>query len=285
MLVNLKELCAVAEKRGIAVGGFNAVDIHSLRAVIRAAEEMDAPIAIMFAQLHEQFTHIEDVAALMLRYAKDASVPVCVQLDHGEDIDYVKKALDLGFTAVMIDGSGLPYEENAAMTAQVVKMAREYGSSVEGELGSLGKREYGDGASVGDDTKTYTDPQLAAQFIADTGIDALACSFGTTHGFYMSKPKLNLDIVRQIRALSGDTPIVMHGGSGVSNEDLRRSIEAGVRKINYFTYMDRAGAAAVREHLARWGEGEPLLTKLMVSAEKAMQEDVTKALEVFTVKA
>lgn len=281
MLVNLKELCAVAEQRNIAVGGFNAVDVHSLKAVIRAAEELDAPIAIMFAQLHEKFTHIEDVAALMLRYARDASVPVCVQLDHGEDLDYVKKALDLGFTAVMFDGSALPYEENAAQTAKVVEMARGYGSSVEGELGSLGKREYGDGASVGDDTKTYTDPQLARQFIADTGIDALACSFGTTHGFYVEKPKLNFEIVRQIRKLSGDVPIVMHGGSGVSEEDLRRSIDAGVRKINYFTYMDKAGAAAIRSRLENWGEGQPLLTKLMVSAEDAMEENVKGAIRVF----
>ena len=281
MLVDLKELCAAAEKRGISVGGFNAVDIHSLRAVISAAEEMDAPVAIMFAQLHEKFTHIEDVAQLMLRYAQEASVPVCVQLDHGEDIGYVKKALDLGFTAVMIDGSALPYEENAALTAKVVELARSYGASVEGELGSLGKREYGDGASVGDNTKTYTDPQLAAQFVRDTGIDALACSFGTTHGFYVEKPKLNLDIVRQIRELVGNIPIVMHGGSGVSEADLHRSIDAGVRKINYFTYMDRAGAAAIRDALAAWTEGEPLLTKLMVSAEEAMRADVMRAIKVF----
>jgi len=281
MLVDLKELCAAAEKRGISVGGFNAVDIHSLRAVIGAAEEMDAPVAIMFAQLHEKFTHIEDVAQLMLRYAQEASVPVCVQLDHGEDIGYVKKALDLGFTAVMIDGSALPYEENAALTAKVVELARSYGASVEGELGSLGKREYGDGASVGDNTKTYTDPQLAAQFVRDTGIDALACSFGTTHGFYVEKPKLNLDIVRQIRELVGNIPIVMHGGSGVSEADLHRSIDAGVRKINYFTYMDRAGAAAIRDALAAWTEGEPLLTKLMVSAEEAMRADVMRAIKVF----
>lgn len=281
MLVDLKELCAAAEKRGISVGGFNAVDIHSLRAVISAAEEMDAPVAIMFAQLHEKFTHIEDVAQLMLRYAQEASVPVCVQLDHGEDIGYVKKALDLGFTAVMIDGSALPYEENAALTAKVVELARSYGASVEGELGSLGKREYGDGASVGDNTKTYTDPQLAAQFVRDTGIDALACSFGTTHGFYVEKPKLNLNIVRQIRELVGNIPIVMHGGSGVSEADLHRSIDAGVRKINYFTYMDRAGAAAIRDALAAWTEGEPLLTKLMVSAEEAMRADVMRAIKVF----
>ena len=281
MLVDLKELCAAAEKRGISVGGFNAVDIHSLRAVIGAAEEMDAPVAIMFAQLHEKFTHIEDVAQLMLRYAQEASVPVCVQLDHGEDIGYVKKALDLGFTAVMIDGSALPYEENAALTAKVVELARSYGASVEGELGSLGKREYGDGASVGDNIKTYTDPQLAAQFVRDTGIDALACSFGTTHGFYVEKPKLNLDIVRQIRELVGNIPIVMHGGSGVSEADLHRSIDAGVRKINYFTYMDRAGAAAIRDALAAWTEGEPLLTKLMVSAEEAMRADVMRAIKVF----
>ena len=281
MLVNLKELCEIAEKRNIAVGGFNALDIHTIKAVIRAAEKRNAPISLMFAQLHEKFTRVEDVAPLMLTYAREASVPVCVQLDHGEDLDYVRKALALGFTAVMFDGSDKPYEENAEMTAKVVKMARECGCSVEGELGSLGKREYGDGASVRDDTKTYTDPALAKQFVDETGIDALACSFGTTHGFYLQKPKLNLDIVRQIRALSGNVPIVMHGGSGVSEEDLRRSIDAGVRKINYFTYMDKAGAAAVRDRLADWGEGEPLLTKLLVSAEQAMEENVSEAMRVF----
>lgn len=283
MLITLKEICALAEERGIAVGAFNAVSLDSLKAVIRGAEELEQPVILQFAQCHECYNSIEDLAPLMLKYARNASVPVCVHLDHGEDLEYLKKALALGFTGVMFDGSTLPYERNAAAAAEAVRLATGYGAGVEAELGCMGRSESGagDGSGEDDETKIYTDPVQAADFAARTGIDAIACSFGTTHGIYLKEPKLDFGVVKGVRASTG-LPVVMHGGSGVSREDYLRAIDAGVRKINYFTYMNKAGGAAVKERLLKNADEPTLFTELTVAAEQAMKENVKDAIRVFS---
>ena len=237
MLVTLNEILKIAEERKIAIGSFNAPNLESLEAVLSAAEELQLPVIIQFAQCHEPWIALDLIGPVRVEAAKKASVPVCVHLDHGETLEYLQKALDLGFTGIMYDGSTLPYEENAANSKKAVEMARKTGAIVEAELGSMGRRESGagDGTGAEDETKIYTDPKLAAQFVRETGIDALACSFGTTHGIYLTEPRLDFDVVRGVRKETGDIPVVMHGGSGVSREDYRKSIEAGVRTINYFT--------------------------------------------------
>lgn len=283
MLVNLKELLALAEEKGIAVGAFNAAGLECVEAIFAAAEELQMPFVLMFAQLHEPWMHLKTIGPIMVDAAKRASVPVCVMLDHGEDLDYLKQALELGFTAVMYDGSTLPYEENVENTRRAVALARPYGASVEAELGSMGRREYGDGNRSGDEdeTKIYTDPALAKAFVEATGIDALACSFGTTHGIFLKAPKLDFDVVRNVRRLT-DIPVVMHGASGVSTEDLHRSIDAGVRKINYYTYMDKAGGAAAAEAAKAVPEGQPVFfSALMRAAREAMRRDVLAAMKTF----
>lgn len=283
MLVNLKEITALAEEKRIAVGAFNAVSLASMKAVIRAAEEMQQPVVLQFAQVHSVFNRIDDLAPLMLKYATNACVPVCVHLDHGEDLDFVKKALDLGFTGVMFDGSKLPLEQNYELSTKAVEMANEYGAGVEAELGSMGRTEDGTGIGTGseDETKIYTDPSLAKDFVAQTGIDALACSFGTTHGIYLKEPKLDFTVVDNVRRECGGIPVVMHGGSGVSEEDYGKAIDSGVRKINYFTYMDKAGAEAVRNYLTGH-EKDPLFTAMTFSAEEAMKENVKNAIRIFS---
>jgi fructose-bisphosphate aldolase class II len=192
----------------------------------------------------------------------------------------------MGFTGIMYDGSVLPYEENLANTKKAVEMAKKFGASVEAELGSMGKRESGMGdAGEKDDTKIYTDPELAAKFVADTGIDALACSFGTTHGIYLTEPKLDFDVVRNVRAKTNGIPVVMHGGSGVSTEDYHKAVDAGVRKINYFTYMDKSGGNAVAEYLQTLKEGEPIFfSSIYMAARAAMQENVKGAMQVFALQ-
>ena len=283
MLVNLKEMLALAESKGIAVGAFNAAGLECIEAIFGAAEELDLPFVLMFAQLHEPWMHLKTIGPIMVDVARKSPVPVCVMLDHGEDLDYLKQALDLGFTAVMYDGSTLPYEQNVENTKQAVALARQYGASVEAELGSMGRREYGGGNHSGDEdeTKIYTDPQQARAFVEATGIDALACSFGTTHGIFLKAPKLDFDVVRNVRRLT-NIPIVMHGASGVSTEDLHRSIDAGVSKINYYTYMDKAGGAAAAEALRAIPEGRPVFfSTLMQAGREAMKRDVMKAMRVF----
>lgn len=285
MLLTLKEIMNIAEEKGIAIGSFNASCLEAVEAELEAAEELKLPVIIQFAQCHEPWIPLRTIGPVMVEMAEKAAVPVCVHLDHGETLEYLSEALEIGFTGIMYDGSVLPYEENLENTKKAVEMAGRYGASVEAELGSMGKRESGsgtDGAGADDDTKIYTDPDLAALFVKETGIDALACSFGTTHGIYLTEPRLDFDVVRNVRAKTGDIPVVMHGGSGVSTEDYHRAVEAGVRKINYFTYMDKAGGAAVVDHLNSLKEGEPVFfSSIFMAAREAMKENVRSAMKVF----
>jgi fructose-bisphosphate aldolase class II len=286
MLVTLKEIMEIAEKKKIAIGSFNASGLEAIEAELAAAEELKLPVIIQFAQCHEPWVPLATIGPIMVEMAKKASVPVCVHLDHGETLAYLQTALEMGFTGIMYDGSVLPYEENLANTKKAVEMAKKFGASVEAELGSMGKRESGMGdAGDKDDTKIYTDPDLAAKFVAETGIDALACSFGTTHGIYLTEPKLDFDVVKNVRAKTNGIPVVMHGGSGVSTEDYHKAVEAGVRKINYFTYMDKSGGSAVVEYLQTLKEGEPIFfSSIYMAARAAMQENVKGAMQVFALQ-
>lgn len=284
MLVTLKEILELAEEKKIAVGAFNAPNLESLQAVIGAAEELGLPVIMQFAQVHECYISMEEIGPIMVERAKKAAVPVCVHLDHGEDLDYVQKALDLGFTGVMYDGSTLPYEENVANTKKAVELARKAGAYVEAELGSMGRRESGLGNKSGadDETKIYTDPVQAKAFVEETGVDALACSFGTTHGIYLTEPRLDFTVVEGVRRECGGIPVVMHGGSGVSREDFHKAIHAGVRKINYFTYMDKAAGSAIKEYCASLAQGQPAFyADAAMKAIAAMKENVKEAMTTF----
>lgn len=284
MLITLKEILEIAEKKKIAVGAFNAANLESLRAIIDAAEELALPVILQFAQCHEPWVPLALIGPVMVNAAKKASVPVCVHLDHGETLEYLEEALKLGFTGIMYDGSTLPYEENLENTGKAVAMAKAAGASVEAELGSMGKRESGTGEESGekDNTKIYTNPQKAKEFVLSSGIDALACSFGTTHGIYLSEPKLNFSIVEEVRALTGGIPVVMHGGSGIGKEDFQRAIRAGVRKINYFTYMDKAGGGAAEDYLQHLQREPRFFSSISAAARTAMQENVKSAMKIFS---
>lgn len=273
MLVNLKTILKIAEAKSCAIGSFNTPNFESVKAVIGAAEELDQPVIIMHAQIHEEMKlcKMEEMIPLMLFMADRAKVPVCVHLDHGTDLSYVKKALDLGFTSVMYDGSEESVEVNTANTCVITALAQKKGASVEAEVGSMGARE---GGGAGGES-IYTDPDMAARFVKETGIDALACAFGTAHGLYTQKPKLDFDRVVKIRSMI-DVPIVMHGGSGVSEEDYRKVIECGVRKINYYTYMAKAGGEAVAKL-----SDEVFFHDAVVAVEKAMKTNAKNAIAVF----
>ena len=272
MLVTLKEILKIAEEKKIAIGSFNTPNMTALQAVIGAAEELNQPVIIMHAQIHEEmeFCKMDDIVPVMLMFAKKAKVPVCVHLDHGTDIEYVKRGIELGFTSVMYDGSTLSNEENTANTKTVVAYAKNKGVSVEAEIGSMGAREGG----VGKDTSIYTDPYMAEKFVADTNIDALACAFGTAHGFYKDAPKLDFERLSKIYSMV-EAPIVMHGGSGVSEADYKEVIKRGVRKVNYYTYMAKAGADAVsnKKYLQ--------FHDVLKDAEAAIKDNVKAAISIF----
>ena len=274
MLVSLKEILKIAEAKKIAIGSFNTPNLESLTAVLDAAEKTNSPVIIMHAQVHEEMKicKLDTIGEIMVLLAEKASVPVCVHLDHGTDLAYLKKGLDLGYTSIMYDGSELSYEENYANTCVAVEMAWKYGASVEAEIGSMGARESG---GAGGDS-VYTDPDTAKVFAESTGIDALACAFGTAHGLYLKTPKLDFDRLAKIDNLV-DIPLVMHGGSGVSPEDYKKVIELGIRKINYYTYMAKAGGAGVIS-LA----DKTFYHDITVAAKDAMEKDVIEAIKLFS---
>lgn len=273
MLVTLKEIMKIAGEKNIAVGAFNTPNLASLHAILGAAEELCQPVILMHAQVHEEMglCTMEEIAPIMLRAADKAAVPVCVHLDHGTDLDYVRRGIELGFTGIMYDGSALDPAENTRNTVAAVEAAARTGASVEAEIGSMGSRT----AGVSEDASIYTDPVMAEKFVKETGIDALACAFGTVHGFYLKEPKLDFERLSKIKSLV-DRPLVMHGGSGVSHDDYREVIRRGIRKINYYTYMSRAGAAAVS------GKQYKQFQDVLWDAEKAMKADVMTAIGVFS---
>ncbi len=278
MLATLKEVIEIGEEKGYAIGAFNTPNLECLLAVIHNAEEMNVPVIISHAQLHEEIAPLADIGPIMVFAAKEAKVPVCVHLDHGEDLDYLEKSLELGFTSIMYDGSLLSYEENVANTKKAVEMADKYQANVEAEIGVMGGREAGasDLGSKAEDM--YTDPDVAQRFVKETGIDALAASFGTAHGLYKAAPKLDFDRIEKIKAQTG-VPLVMHGGSGVSPEDYKKAIAKGVNKINYYSYMSNAGTKAAKELLEN--QEITYYHDIAMAAQKAMKSDVRKAMEVF----
>jgi fructose-bisphosphate aldolase class II len=275
MLVNLVEILKMAEEKKCAIGAFNTPNLECVNAVLAAAEELKVPVILMHAQIHEEFSPLETIGPVLVQSAKSAKVPVCAHLDHCEDLGYMAKALEIGFTGVMYDGSTLPYGENLANTKKAVAMAKKYNCGVEAELGALASREGGTANAAG---PVYTDPDEAAAFCEETGIDALAPSFGTAHGIYKARPVLDLNRVKLISEKTG-LPLVMHGGSGVSIEDYRTGIANGLRKINYYSYMSKAGTNAVKERLEK--EDVTFFHDLALAAERAMRLDAVKAMRIF----
>ena len=276
MLVTLNEILAMAEKKKCAYAAFNTPNLECITAVLNAAEKLNVPVMITHAELHESVAPLAVIGPVMVQAAKNAKVPVCVHLDHCETLSYMAEALKMGFTGVMYDGSTLPYEENVANTKIAVAMAKEYGVSVEAEIGQLASREGGLDANAGG--PVYTDPDLAVKLCAETGIDALAPSFGTAHGIYKSTPVLDLDRVKVIAERTG-LPQVMHGGSGVSVEDYRTAIQNGIRKINYYSYMSKAGVGAVNAMLEQ--QDVTFFHDLALAAQQAMEADAEKAMRIF----
>lgn len=276
MLVSLKEILKIPDAQECAVGSFNTPNLASLRAVIMAAEELKRPVIVMHAQVHEEMglCKMDEMAPIMLFMADKAKVPVCVHLDHGTDLDYVKKGLDIGFTSVMYDGSELPTKLNYANTSVAVEMAARCGASVEAEIGSMGARESGGagGESI------YTDPCEAEKFALETGIDALACAFGTAHGIYLKQPKLDFERLAEIKKRV-NIPLVMHGGSGVSDEDYKKVITLGIRKINYYTYMAKAGGTAAASL-----EDKTFYHDIELAAIEGMKNDAKKAIKIFSME-
>lgn len=245
MLVTLREVLSDAQKNHYAVGLFNTVNQEMLRAVLAAAEEEKSPVIIGTAEVLLPYGSLELIAPSMLEQAKRASVPVVVHFDHGLSFEATVKALHLGFSSVMFDGSTYSYDENIVRTREIVNIAHAIGASVEAELGHVGGSE---NTTSDDYEEMYTDPLQAVDFLQKTGVDALAVAIGTAHGQYKIKPNLDMERLKMIRE-KVNTPLVLHGGSGLSDEDFKNCIQAGIAKVNIFTDLTLAAMNSLKTEL------------------------------------
>ena len=249
MLVSFKSILQDAYTGKYAVGAFNCLSLEHVIGAIRAAEELKSPIILQLAEVQFPCAPIELMAPVYLEAAKKASVPVAVHLDHGQSLETCMKAITLGFNSVMYDGANLPFDENVSQTAQIVRMAHAVGVDVEAELGKVGDTGFGGGEGTGEASPdVFTDVEESAEFIARTGVDALAIAIGNLHGRYIATPRLNIDRLREIEKRN-EIPLVLHGGSGTSEEIFKSCIHNGISKINVATALQMAVTDDVRKYL------------------------------------
>ena len=274
-IVTLKELIIRADEQGRAVGAFSVGNMEMILGAIRAAEEMNTPIIIQIAEVRLPTSPLAIIGPMMVAAAENSSVDVCVHLDHGLNYETVEEALELGFSSVMLDGSLLDYEENVKLTQRVVDIAREYGASVEAELGVVGGNEGGGKAH----TIQCTDPTVADDFCKRTGIDALAVAIGNAHGHYKAAPELKLDVLKEIDA-SCDTPLVLHGGTGITPETFQECIRNGIRKVNIATASFDAVVKAASQNTADGGNYFALSQKMA----DEVYENVKKHIKIFNME-
>ena len=243
-LVKMKDLLRRAEEKNIGCGAFSVGNMEMVRGAIRAAEELDTPIILQIAEVRLKNSPLHLMGPMMVQAAKEAKVDVAVHLDHGLTFGTVDKALELGFTSVMLDASTLPFEENIARVKAVVEKARKYGATVEAELGLVGGSE--DGSC--DHGIRCTDPDDAVVYARETGIDALAVAIGNAHGNYLVAPTLAFDVLEKIHERV-DIPLVLHGGSGITDKDFQKAISLGIRKVNIATASFNSLTAHVEKYM------------------------------------
>ena len=275
MLVNMNDILLPAKEEHYGVGFFNAVNVEMARAVIETAEELHSPVMIGTAEVLLPTTNLNLVADYLLPMAREASVPVAVHYDHGLTFDRCMQALGLGFSSVMFDCSTKSYEDNAEAVAEMVKICHGMGVTVEGELGHVGDNE--GAGKLAKPSDYFTDPDMAVDYVKKTGIDALAIAVGNAHGDYKFPPKLDFERISVISERTG-LPLVLHGGSGLSDDDFREAVKRGICKINIFTDLDKAGKNGVARGLE---EGAASMCSLIPYEIEAMKAVVSEKIYLF----
>jgi ketose-bisphosphate aldolase len=278
-LVTLTSVLYAAAKENYAVGSFNFFGLENLQGIIEAAAEKRSPVSVQISTGTVKHIGEKCTSKMVEGISDDYGTPVVLHLDHATDYDMVRRCIDNGFSSVMIDASNRPFNENVEITARVVEYAMKYGVSVEAELGHVGGNE--DGISTDERQAFFTDPPKALEFARATGINALAVAVGSVHGFYKELPKLDFDRIKEIHKLLPDIPLVLHGGTGIPDEDIRRSILLGIRKINIGTELWYCGYGNVmKKNAALMPEnGDP--RKVMVKVREESKVIVEKKIDVF----
>ncbi len=280
MLVNLNDVLYNAKKGKYAVGLFNAVNLELARGIIAAAEQTGSPVIMGTAEVLFPYGPLEEVSYYLLPMAKKASVPVVIHLDHGLNKETCLKALELGFSSIMYDCSTDSYDENVKKVKEMADIAHSFGATIEGELGHVGDNE---GSAEGSDhmadpSKFFTDPKMAKDYVDKTGVDALAIAVGNAHGAYKLPPKLDFERIRTI-AKTVDVPLVLHGGSGLTDDDFRQAIKEGISKVNIFTDIN---VAAVKAEFSKFTDMNKGIIDLIPAAVEAIKQETMKKMELFS---
>lgn len=274
MLVNMNEVLLPAREGRYAVGLFNAVNLELARGILAAAQRTGSPVIMGTAEVLFPYGPLEEVSYYLIPMAKKAGIPVVIHLDHGLKKETCLKALDLGFTSIMYDCSTDDYDTNVEKVREMAEIAHSRGATIEGELGHVGDNT---DAAEADPSFFYTDPGQARDFVEKTGVDALAVAVGTAHGAYKLPPKLDFDRIRAIKE-QAKVPLVLHGGSGLTDEDFRKAIRAGISKINIFTDINVAAVRGARQHFVSDDKG---LTEQIPAAVEAVERETAKKMELF----
>lgn len=277
MLANLNDVLKPARKNGYAVGLFNTVNLEMALGVIAAAEETHSPVIIGTAEILLPYGPIENLADMLIPMAKRAKIPVVVHYDHGLTFEMCIKTLRLGFSSIMYDCSTESYEDNLKKVSEMSKIAHACGATIEAELGHVGNNPYDDNDKP-DPSSFFTQPELAKDFSERTGIDALAISVGNAHGAYKLPPKLDFERIKTIAELIPDTSLVLHGGSGLSDDDFHRAIADGISKVNIFTDINVAQVQAVMKNCSDVGRG---ITEVIPCQVEAVKKETIKKMELF----
>ena len=280
MLVNMNEVLRPAKANRYAVGLFNAVNLELARGIINAAESTRSPVIMGTAEILLPYGPLDEVSYYLIPMAKKASVPVVVHLDHGLTYDTCIKALELGFSSIMYDCSTDSYEENVRKVKEMADIAHSYGATIEGELGHVGDNEgSAEGSNhLADPSKYFTDPKLAKDFVEKTGVDALAIAVGNAHGAYKLPPKLDFERIRTIDN-TVDVPLVLHGGSGLTDNDFRRAIKEGISKVNIFTDIN---VAAVEAEFKKFSSMDKGIIDLIPAAVEAVKQESMNKMKLFS---
>jgi fructose-bisphosphate aldolase class II len=280
MQTSFKEILQDAYQRQYAVGAFNCLSLENVLGAIQAAEELRSPIILQLAEVQFPYSPIAKMAPIFLEAARKASIPVAIHLDHGQTFETCAQAIQLGFGSVMIDGSSHPLEENIRLTQAVTKMAKAFGVDVEAELGRVGDTGEGEGEGTGsaNTADVFTDVEESAYFVEQTGIDALAIAIGNLHGKYVATPKLNIQRLIEIKQRNR-LPLVLHGGTGTSDEDFKSSIHNGICKINVATALQLSITEKIQTYLAT--ATKPNYIDMKYQMVEATKETVVKHLLLF----
>jgi len=276
-LLTMKDILQTADSSGYGVGAYNLLNMEAVKGAVRACETLRSPLILQIAEVQLDGTPLNLIIPMMVQAAKDADIPAAVHFDHGTTFENIKKALALGCTSIMYDGASLPFEENIRQTKEAVKLAHDMGATCEAELGVVGGPESG---SVHNVEETLTKVEQAAEFVERTGCDALAVAIGNAHGPYVKEPKLHFERLSNINK-AVDVPLVLHGGSGISDDDFKRCVQLGICKINVATSLQQNVASKVKSFCCESGSEAVSFFDISALSELGVFEEVASFTKIF----